>query len=419
MTDLLAVVERAKDDPLHGEEYLARETIGDEGDDPSAPARRRRRALVQPSQARRRRLPSGAALRGRERLRGARGSRSCGRRSPGARRRRAESRAAPRGLPCRPRPVHRQPAPRARPRRPRERRSSRPGAGPRTGRRSDPPSRARAASRPNRPRAGSAAALRLRAGSGRRRCRGAAPSPAAAAGSPDERGDALLEPAHRAGALARDQDPLAPALAQDAVEPVGAPDREQVDHAAAADVDHVLGQQVLADVDRSLPRRNSEIARRARSRARRTRGGSSRSGPRGRRSRSAAGRSAARAESASSTIRSQIASLPLRRLNSCPPQDQDASAGLIPGLRRDGATSAQRRGRGDRSRAEVAGRQPRLAHQRPAPLEPVGPRLGPRGDDLDQLVADEAQRRAVLGRVARGHAVEQVLVEGRAPSPSQ
>ena len=37
MTDLLAVVERAKDDPLHGEEYLARETIGDEGKDPSAP----------------------------------------------------------------------------------------------------------------------------------------------------------------------------------------------------------------------------------------------------------------------------------------------------------------------------------------------------------------------------------------------
>jgi bacterioferritin B len=37
MTDLLAVVERAKDDPLHGEEYLARESIGDDGDDPSAP----------------------------------------------------------------------------------------------------------------------------------------------------------------------------------------------------------------------------------------------------------------------------------------------------------------------------------------------------------------------------------------------
>jgi len=37
MTDLLAVVERAKDDPLHGEEYLARERIGDQDDDPAAP----------------------------------------------------------------------------------------------------------------------------------------------------------------------------------------------------------------------------------------------------------------------------------------------------------------------------------------------------------------------------------------------
>jgi ferritin len=37
MTDLLAVVERAKNDPLMGEEYLARQTIGDDGSDPTAP----------------------------------------------------------------------------------------------------------------------------------------------------------------------------------------------------------------------------------------------------------------------------------------------------------------------------------------------------------------------------------------------
>lgn len=37
MTDLHAVVERAKDDPLHGEEYMARQAIGDQGADPSAP----------------------------------------------------------------------------------------------------------------------------------------------------------------------------------------------------------------------------------------------------------------------------------------------------------------------------------------------------------------------------------------------
>jgi ferritin len=37
MTDLLNVVERAQDSPLLIEEFLAREQIGDEGDDPSAP----------------------------------------------------------------------------------------------------------------------------------------------------------------------------------------------------------------------------------------------------------------------------------------------------------------------------------------------------------------------------------------------
>jgi len=38
MSDLLAVVTRAKDNPLLAEEYLARETVGDAGrDDPTAP----------------------------------------------------------------------------------------------------------------------------------------------------------------------------------------------------------------------------------------------------------------------------------------------------------------------------------------------------------------------------------------------
>ena len=37
MTDLLAVVERAKDDPLHGEEYLARQGVGEEDADPTTP----------------------------------------------------------------------------------------------------------------------------------------------------------------------------------------------------------------------------------------------------------------------------------------------------------------------------------------------------------------------------------------------
>jgi ferritin len=37
MSDLLHVVERAKDDPLHGEEYLARQGVGEEEDDPTTP----------------------------------------------------------------------------------------------------------------------------------------------------------------------------------------------------------------------------------------------------------------------------------------------------------------------------------------------------------------------------------------------
>lgn len=37
MSDLLTVVERAKDDPLKLEEYLAREQLGEEPEDPAAP----------------------------------------------------------------------------------------------------------------------------------------------------------------------------------------------------------------------------------------------------------------------------------------------------------------------------------------------------------------------------------------------
>jgi ferritin len=37
MSDLLRIVERAADSPLLAEEYLAREQVGDSGDDPTAP----------------------------------------------------------------------------------------------------------------------------------------------------------------------------------------------------------------------------------------------------------------------------------------------------------------------------------------------------------------------------------------------
>ncbi len=38
MSDLLRVVERARENPLQAEEYLAREQLGEEGSDPTAPA---------------------------------------------------------------------------------------------------------------------------------------------------------------------------------------------------------------------------------------------------------------------------------------------------------------------------------------------------------------------------------------------
>jgi hypothetical protein len=37
MNDLLNVVERAKDNPLLAEDFLAREQVGDQGADPTAP----------------------------------------------------------------------------------------------------------------------------------------------------------------------------------------------------------------------------------------------------------------------------------------------------------------------------------------------------------------------------------------------
>ncbi len=112
-------------------------------------------------------------------------------------------------------------------------------------------------------------------------------------GFPLRAGDPSLEPAHRAGALTADQDPLAPALPQDLVEAVGPPDRDQVHHAAPAGVDHVLREQLVAQIDRIVGRAGRARSPPARSRARRRPSGSGRSDPRDRRSPSAAGRSAA------------------------------------------------------------------------------------------------------------------------------
>ncbi len=64
--------------------------------------------------------------------------------------------------------------------------------------------------------------------------------------------DPALEPAHRPGALPAEQDPLPPALAEDLIETVSAPDRNQVEEAAAPDVDRVLAEELLAEVERLL-----------------------------------------------------------------------------------------------------------------------------------------------------------------------
>ena len=63
-----------------------------------------------------------------------------------------------------------------------------------------------------------------------------------------EPGHRLLEPAQRARREAAEDDAGLPRLAQDLVDPVRPPDPEQADHAAAADVDQVLGEEVLAEV---------------------------------------------------------------------------------------------------------------------------------------------------------------------------
>ena len=69
---------------------------------------------------------------------------------------------------------------------------------------------------------------------------------------PVEAAHRLGEPAERAGREAAEDHPRFPGLAQDRVDPVRAPDAEQADDAAAADVDQVLGEEVAAQVARAL-----------------------------------------------------------------------------------------------------------------------------------------------------------------------
>jgi len=76
------------------------------------------------------------------------------------------------------------------------------------------------------------------------------PSPGAAAGSPEE----LVMPYSNqviAPALwPPDQDPPIQAELEHVADPVGLPDRDQIDQASPADVDRVLAKQMGAHIDR-------------------------------------------------------------------------------------------------------------------------------------------------------------------------
>ncbi len=66
-------------------------------------------------------------------------------------------------------------------------------------------------------------------------------------------GDRVAEPAERASRKAAQDDARLPCLAHDLVDPVCLPHAEQADEAAAADVDQVLREEVLADArDRAV-----------------------------------------------------------------------------------------------------------------------------------------------------------------------
>ena len=107
----------------------------------------------------------------------------------------------------------------------------------------------RAPCRPGRPR-GSPVAAAAPCRSARRWSRQQPESRDRAALLAVERGQALLEPAQRAGAQAAHHDAVRPCLAQHRVEAVRATSEHRA-HAAAADVDQVLLEQVLARVGRA------------------------------------------------------------------------------------------------------------------------------------------------------------------------
>ena len=110
-----------------------------------------------------------------------------------------------------------------------------------------PRPRSRRACRPRPPR-GRRAAGAAPCRSARRWTRGISPIPSTGRDVAVVAGHRLGEPAQRAGAQPAEHDARLPRLAQRDVEPVRAQHAHQADHAAAADVDQVLLEQVRAHV---------------------------------------------------------------------------------------------------------------------------------------------------------------------------
>ena len=84
------------------------------------------------------------------------------------------------------------------------------------------------------------------------------PRPASASGGPLERVTPPWKPAHRAGAEPGEHGAGPPGLHEQAVEPVRAPDGQQVAHRAATDVDDVLPSTISSSGPRASRRWKSE-----------------------------------------------------------------------------------------------------------------------------------------------------------------
>ena len=137
-------------------------------------------------------------------------------------------------------------SPRVRGRRPRRTRSS-----PRTPapRRRRPPTRAGSPPRP--PAAGRAGGAGPRRRSAGTRCRAGSPRPSRSPANRERSNESVVEASNQQFIPALDaaqHDALLPRLAQDDVEPVRPPDRQQARRVAAADVDDVLREHERAQV---------------------------------------------------------------------------------------------------------------------------------------------------------------------------